>query len=64
MASLFLSLTGLVDWFAEHDANPLGFASYILDDHSGMFFTGHLDGGSYIDLAEKQAMATAGKKTD
>ncbi|CAJ1953586.1 unnamed protein product [Cylindrotheca closterium] len=24
------------------------FGCYLLDDHSGMFFTGHLDGGSYI----------------
>jgi hypothetical protein len=23
------------------------YGCYILDDHSGMFFTGHLDGGSY-----------------
>lgn len=24
------------------------FGCYLLDDHSGMFFTGHLDGGSYL----------------
>lgn len=29
------------------------FGSYILDDHSGYFFTGHLDGGSYIASTDK-----------
>ena len=29
------------------------FGSYILDDHSGYFFTGHLDGGSYIASIDK-----------
>lgn len=24
------------------------FGCFLLDDHSGYFFTGHLDGGSYI----------------
>ena len=24
------------------------FGCYILDDHSGYFFTGHLDGGNYM----------------
>jgi hypothetical protein len=24
------------------------FGCFLLDDHSGMFFTGHLDGGSYL----------------
>lgn len=32
------------------------FGCYILDDHSGMFFTGHLDGGSYITDEEKKAI--------
>lgn len=32
------------------------FGCYILDDHSGMFFTGHLDGGSYLTAEEKEAM--------
>jgi hypothetical protein len=30
------------------------FGCYLLDDHSGMFFTGHLDGGSYIVHAERE----------
>ena len=30
------------------------FGCYILDDHSGMFFTGHLDGGAYLTTAEKK----------
>jgi hypothetical protein len=30
------------------------FGCYLLDDHSGFFFTGHLDGGSYISRAEKE----------
>ena len=29
------------------------FGCYILDDHSGMFFTGHLDGGSYLTAEQK-----------
>lgn len=29
------------------------FGSYLLDDRSGMFFTGHLDGGSYMTAAER-----------
>jgi hypothetical protein len=29
------------------------FGCYLLDDHSGLFFTGHLDGGSYM-LAEER----------
>jgi len=32
------------------------FGCYILDDHSGMFFTGHLDGGSYLTAEEKEAL--------
>jgi hypothetical protein len=30
------------------------FGCYLLDDHSGFFFNGHLDGGSYIPQAEKE----------
>jgi hypothetical protein len=29
------------------------FGCYLLDDHSGKFFTGHLDGGSYLTHVEK-----------
>jgi hypothetical protein len=29
------------------------FGCYLLDDHSGMFFTGHLDGGSYMTSEER-----------
>ncbi|GAX14429.1 hypothetical protein FisN_11Hh112 [Fistulifera solaris] len=32
------------------------FGCYILDDHSGMFFTGHLDGGSYMTDELRKAM--------
>lgn len=32
------------------------FKSYLLDDHSGYFFTGHLDGGSYISQEEKDKL--------
>ena len=32
------------------------FGCYLLDDHSGMFFTGHLDGGSYMTEEAKKAM--------
>jgi hypothetical protein len=34
------------------------FGCYLLDDHSGMFFTGHLDGGTYIDSEERKSLAT------
>ena len=30
------------------------FGCFLLDDHSGMFFTGHLDGGSYLTTEEKK----------
>lgn len=30
------------------------FGCFLLDDHSGMFFTGHLDGGSYLTWEGKQ----------
>lgn len=29
------------------------FGCYLLDDHSGFFFTGHLDGGSFLTTEEK-----------
>ena len=32
------------------------FGCFLLDDHSGMFFTGHLDGGSYMTPQQKQVM--------
>jgi hypothetical protein len=34
------------------------FGCYLLDDHSGMFFTGHLDGGSYLTKEEKEALSS------
>ena len=33
------------------------FGCFLLDDHSGMFFTGHLDGGNYRTKAQKEALA-------
>jgi hypothetical protein len=32
------------------------FGCYLLDDHSGYFFTGHLDGGSYITSSSREAI--------
>lgn len=32
------------------------FGSYLLDDHSGCFFTGHLDGGNYLTKEEKSKL--------
>jgi hypothetical protein len=32
------------------------FGCFLLDDHSGMFFTGHLDGGSFLDAATREKM--------
>ena len=32
------------------------FKCYILDDHSGYFFTGHLDGGSFMSESEKRKL--------
>ena len=29
------------------------FGCYLLDDHSGYFFTGHMDGGNYKTKSEK-----------
>jgi hypothetical protein len=34
------------------------FGCFLLDDHSGMFFTGHLDGGSYLTRAEKDVLSS------
>lgn len=41
------------------------FGCYLLDDHSGMFFTGHLDGGCYMTLSERrqQSFSRASKST-
>lgn len=32
------------------------FGCYLLDDHSGYFFTGHLDGGSFMTTEERQRL--------
>ena len=32
------------------------FGCFLLDDHSGFFFTGHLDGGSYMTLQQKHEL--------
>ena len=32
------------------------FGCYLLDDHSGFFFTGHLDGGSFISCEERRML--------
>jgi len=32
------------------------FGCFLLDDHSGRFFTGHIDGGAFISSAMRQAM--------
>ena len=32
------------------------FGCYLLDDHSGLFFTGHLDGGAFITTSERGEM--------
>lgn len=32
------------------------FGCYILDDHSGYFFTGHLDGGSFMTTTERNRL--------
>lgn len=37
------------------------FGCYLLDDHSGMFFTGHLDGGSYLTSATRKDFLEARK---
>ena len=32
------------------------FGCFLLDDHSGIFFTGHLDGGTYMTQQQKQEL--------
>jgi hypothetical protein len=32
------------------------FGCFLLDDHSGFFFTGHLDGGSYITSSSRESI--------
>ena len=32
------------------------FGCYILDDHSGQFFTGHIDGGSFVSEAMREEL--------
>ncbi len=33
------------------------FKCYLLDDHSGYFFTGHIDGGSYMSASERNKVS-------
>lgn len=46
------------------------FGCFLLDDHSGMFFTGHWDGGSYMtpqqkqEIIEKHRVANAKKRAN
>jgi hypothetical protein len=46
------------------------FGCFLLDDHSGMFFTGHLDGGTYMtpqqrqEYIDKHRVANAKKKAN
>jgi hypothetical protein len=35
------------------------FGCFLLDDHSGMFFTGHLDGGAYMTYDERRLITEA-----
>ena len=39
------------------------FGCFLLDDHSGMFFTGHLDGGSYLTNEQKQSIVVSKEMT-
>jgi hypothetical protein len=32
------------------------FGCYLLDDHSGYFFTGHIDGGSYMSEKDRKEL--------
>lgn len=32
------------------------YGCYLLDDHSGLFFTGHLDGGNYMTRIKKMEL--------
>jgi hypothetical protein len=38
------------------------FGCYLLDDHSGLFFTGHLDGGSYLTKEGKEKLLAQTKR--
>jgi len=38
------------------------FGCYLLDDHSGMFFSGHLDGGSYVTEEQRKKVIALQKK--
>lgn len=35
------------------------YGCYLLDDHSGVYFTGHLDGGNFLTNAEKDALVSS-----
>ena len=37
------------------------FGCFILDDHSGQFFTGHIDGGAYVSEAMREELYTKKK---
>lgn len=39
------------------------FGCYLLDDHSGFFFTGHLDGGSYLIKSTKLQLSLVSDKS-
>jgi hypothetical protein len=39
------------------------FGCYLLDDRSGMFFTGHLDGGSYMTAAKREELLESQSST-
>jgi hypothetical protein len=40
------------------------FGCFLLDDHSGMFFVGHLDGGNYMTEKQKQELIDEYKSRD
>ena len=40
------------------------FGCFLLDDHSGMFFTGHLDGGTYMTQTQKKELIDNVKNRD
>ena len=44
-----------------HGHRPFG--CYLLDDHSGMFFTGHLDGGSYLTKQQRETIIRENTRT-
>ena len=37
------------------------FGCYLMDDHSGYYFTGHLDGGNYLTRAKKKELESRQK---